>query len=247
MSKICDDLRAAILQAAMQGKLTEQLPEDGDVEELLTRIKAKKEALIKSGSIKRQPVTKEILEEDMPFAIPSSWKWVRVGDLGILESGFSFKSSDYKKQGIQVVRISDLGEDKIITRNAVYYPDDPLLAKFEVKTNSILICLTGSIGKMALVTDGKKRYLNQRVGMYSLYEESILNFLWRILHAENIKFDWISHKTSTNGNIKNEVVLNTLVPLPPIAEQKRIVEKVDELMARVADLEKSADALASLI
>lgn len=246
MSSICDDLRAAILQAAMQGKLTEQLPEDGDAEELLAKIISKKEALIKSGSIRCQPVTKKILKDDAPFTIPDSWKWVRVGDLGLLESGFSFKSSDYGERGIQVVRISDLGENEILTKNAVYCPDDPSLAKYEIKKYSILICLTGSIGKMALVTDDQKRYLNQRVGMYSLYEKSILDFLWRILHAENIKFDWISHKTSTNGNIKNEVVLNTLVPLPPVAEQKRIVEKIDELMARVADLEKSADALASL-
>ena len=71
--------------------------------------------------------------------------------------------------------------------------------------------------------------------MFSLYDESILGFLWRILHAESIKHDWISQKTSTNGNIKNEVVLNTLIPLPPVAEQKRIVEKIDELMARVAE------------
>ena len=246
MSSICDDLRAAILQAAMQGKLTEQLPEDGDAEELLAKIISKKEALIESGSIRRQPVTKKILKDDAPFTIPDSWKWVRVGDLGLLESGFSFKSSDYGERGIQVVRISDLGEDEILTKNAVYYPDDPSLAKYEIKKYSILICLTGSIGKMALVTDDQKRYLNQRVGMYSLYEKSILDFLWRILHAENIKFDWISRKTSTNGNIKNEVVLDTLVPLPPVAEQKRIVEKIDELMARVADLEQSADALASL-
>lgn len=246
MSSICDDLRAAILQAAMQGKLTEQLPEDGDAEELLAKIISKKEALIESGSIRCQPVTKKILKDDAPFTIPDSWKWVRVGDLGLLESGFSFKSSDYGERGIQVVRISDLGENEILTKNAVYYPDDPSLAKYEIKKYSILICLTGSIGKMALVTDDQKRYLNQRVGMYSLYEKSILDFLWRILHAENIKFDWISHKTSTNGNIKNEVVLDTLVPLPPVAEQKRIVEKIDELMARVADLEKSADALASL-
>lgn len=246
MSSICDDLRASILQAAMQGKLTEQLPEDGNAEDLLEKIKVVKEKLAKEGKIKKREVLSDVLKKEELFEIPENWKWVRVGNLGILESGFSFKSSDYKEYGVQVVRISDLGEDEISTKNAVYYQDDPLLAKYEIKKDSILICLTGSIGKMALIADNQKRYLNQRVGMYSLYEKSILDYMWRVLHAENIKFDWISHKTSTNGNIKNDVVLNTLIPLPPLAEQKRIVKKIDELMARVADLEKSADALASL-
>lgn len=248
MSSICDDLRAAILQAAMQGKLTEQLSEDGTADELLEQIKAKKEKLIAEGKIKKDKPLALISEDDAPFEIPENWAWCRMMDLGYLKSGYSFVSSSYIKggSGIQVVRISDLGDDKILDKDAVYYPESEDLNPFLIQQNSFLICQTGSIGKMAYVNDNKKRYLNQRVGMFVSYIYDTLAYSWRFLHSRYVFEKWNGAKTSTNGNIKNSDILELLIPIPPLAEQKRIVEKVDGLMARVDDLEKSVSELASL-
>ena len=91
MSSICDDLRAAILQAAMQGKLTEQLPEDGKAEDLLKEIRIEKEKLIVEGKIKKQRALAPIADDEIPFSIPENWRWARMRILGrtVENIGFS--------------------------------------------------------------------------------------------------------------------------------------------------------------
>ena len=107
------ELNNSILQMAIQGKMVEQRPEEGTAEELYQQIQAEKQKLIKEGKIKKEKPLPEITEEEKPFDIPESWKWVRFGDCGTLKSGYAFKSTEYSTSGIQVVRISDLEENNI--------------------------------------------------------------------------------------------------------------------------------------
>ena len=149
------------MQLAVQGKLVPQCKEDEPASELLKRICAEKDQNGIKGK-KLPPIT----DEEIPFDIPENWEWVRLGEIGSLLSGYAFKSTEYEKSGVQVVRISDLADDTVSTKDAVYYSKKDELNQYLVVKNSFLICLTGSIGKMAWVQDNIPRYLNQRVGMY---------------------------------------------------------------------------------
>lgn len=137
-----------------------------------------------------------------------------------------------------MVRISDLDNDTILTKNAVYYPPDVDLDAYLIQKNSILICLTGSIGKMAWVTDNEPRYLNQRVGMFIHNRLCNTSYLWTFLQTNYILYQWIAAKTSTNGNIKNSDVTNLLFPIPPLGEQARIVSEIEKFEPLIAEYDK---------
>lgn len=235
------ELKNSILQLAVQGKLVPQCKEDEPASELLKRIRADKEKVGK----KEKPLP-EITEDEIPFEIPENWEWVRLGGIGSLLSGYAFKSTEYEKSGVQVVRISDLADDTVSTKDAVYYSKKDELNQYLVVKNSFLICLTGSIGKMAWVQDNIPRYLNQRVGMYISYDVSITPYLWLFLHSPYVINQWIASKTSTNGNIKNSNVTEALCPIPPLAEQERIVAKIEELMPLVEEYGKAEEQLTKL-
>ena len=178
------------------------------------------------------------IDDELPFEIPDSWSWTRFSAVGNLKSGYAFKSSEYVKSGIQIVRISDLGDNEIYQKNAVYYPPAKELSDYLVTKGSFLICQTGSIGKMAWVTDDKVRYLNQRVGMYIPTEMCNKSYLWAFLHTQYVLDLWISAKTSTNGNIKNSDILDLYLPLPPLAEQERIVAEIEKYEPLIAEYDK---------
>ena len=235
------ELKNSILQLAVQGKLVPQCKEDEPASELLKRIHADKEKVGK----KEKPLP-EITEDEIPFEIPENWEWVRLGEIGSLLSGYAFKSTEYEKSGVQVVRISDLADDTVSTKDAVYYSKKDELNQYLVVKNSFLICLTGSIGKMAWVQDNIPRYLNQRVGMYISYDVSITPYLWLFLHSPYVINQWIASKTSTNGNIKNSNVTEALCPIPPLAEQERIVAKIEELMPLIEEYGKAEEQLTKL-
>ena len=235
------ELKNSILQLAVQGKLVPQCKEDEPASELLKRIRADKEKVGK----KEKPLP-EITEDEISFEIPENWEWVRLGEIGSLLSGYAFKSTEYEKSGVQVVRISDLADDTVSTKDAVYYSKKDELNQYLVVKNSFLICLTGSIGKMAWVQDNISRYLNQRVGMYISYDVSITPYLWLFLHSPYVINQWIASKTSTNGNIKNSNVTEALCPIPPLAEQERIVAKIEELMPLIEEYGKAEEQLTKL-
>nr|DAV35478.1 MAG TPA: hypothetical protein [Caudoviricetes sp.] len=235
------ELKNSILQLAVQGKLVPQCKEDEPASELLKRIRADKEKVGK----KEKPLP-EITEDEIPFEIPENWEWVRLGEIGSLLSGYAFKSTEYEKSGVQVVRISDLADDTVSTKDAVYYSKKDELNQYLVVKNSFLICLTGSIGKMAWVQDNIPRYLNQRVGMYISYDVSITPYLWLFLHSPYVINQWTASKTSTNGNIKNSNVTEALCPIPPLAEQERIVAKIEKLMPLVEEYGKAEEQLTKL-
>ena len=233
------ELKNSILQLAIQGKLVEQRPEEGTAEELYKQIQAEKQALIKAGKIKKEKPLPELTEDEIPFEIPESWKWVRFGECGSLKSGFAFKSAEYTTSGIQVVRISDLAENEISCKDVVYYAENDSLTPYLISMNSFLICMTGSIGKMAWVKDDVPRYLNQRVGLFEPLTSIDTAYLWWFLHNGLVLYIWERAKTSTNGNIKNSDITELVCPLPPLAEQKRIVAKIEELLPLIERYEKA--------
>ena len=237
------ELKNSILQLAIQGKLVEQRAEEGTGAELLEKIFAEKNAegakgkgekshakSAKSAKVGSCVSREEIPDDEKPFDIPESWEWARLGELGILKSGYAFKSTEYTKDGVQVVRISDLSDDSIGLKDAAFYPHKPELSQYFVVDGSFLICMTGSIGKMAWVKDSVLRYLNQRVGMFIPNALCSSAYLWFFLHTSYVVDKWIRAKTSTNGNIKNADIVELPIPLPPLAEQKRIVAKLEELL-----------------
>ena len=172
---------------------------------------------------------------EVPFEIPASWAWVKLRTISVFECGYAFEKAKYKKNGIQVVRISDLAEETISEDDAVFYDDDIALYDYLLKTKSILICLTGSIGKMAFVNDDKKRYLNQRIGMLTSTTSTDIRYCWYYLHCNHVISYWMDNKKSTNGNLRNSDIEELLFPLPPLAEQKRIVAKIEKLMPLVEE------------
>ncbi|MBQ2898834.1 MAG: restriction endonuclease subunit S, partial [Oscillospiraceae bacterium] len=159
------ELKASILQLAIQGKLVEQRPEEGTGEELYQQIQKEKQRLIKEGKIKKEKPLPEITEDEIPFDIPESWKWVKLGDIADINGGFAFKSTNYTTDGVRVVRISDFNELGFVNDKIVRHPFEEALSPFTLEVNNILLCMTGgTVGKSLFVAElSEKMVVNQRV------------------------------------------------------------------------------------
>ena len=242
MSNICDEMRSSILQAALQGKLSKQLPEDGTAEELLDKIRNKKTTLNK----KVRPLT----DEDRLFAVPDTWEWAKFGEIVNFDMGKTPPRADssYWGNDIPWVSIADMPENDVLLNTKEKISNKALKEKFNsmiVPKGTLIMSFKLTVGRCSIL------------GIDAVHNEAIIsikpvvddNFIFRDYLARALPFlsNYGDTKEAIKGKTLNSDSLNNLsIPLPPLAEQKRIVEKVDELMARVADLEQSADALASL-
>lgn len=230
MSTICDDLRAAILQAAMQGKLTEQLPEDGKAEDLLKEIRIEKEKLIVEGKIKKQRALAPIADDEIPFSIPENWRLARMTDLFTIVTGK--KDANFG---------SDSGKYRFFTcaRTPIYSNS------YSFSGESILLAGNGDIGNVSYY-DGNFEAYQRTYVLQSFIEHTYAEYILRHLMGNWVEYNKDKMFGTAIPYIRLSNVEEYLIAFPPLSEQKRIVKKVDELMARVADLEQSADALASL-
>ena len=247
MISVCDDLRKSVLQAAIQGKLTKQLPEDGNAKDLYKEIQAEKQRLIKEGKIKKAKPLPEITDDDIPFDIPENWKWCRLQDVAYVNGGFAFKSTNFRHEGTRVIRISDFNENGFVNFKIVRHQYDETLSQFLIEEKDILLCMTGgTVGKSYFVKSLPERLIaNQRVATIKIINpiKEYINFVIVAPHTQSIIQD---SKNSTNDNISMETINSFLIPLPPLAEQKRIVARVDELMKRIDDMEKTEKNIISL-
>ena len=229
-----EQLKASILQYAIQGKLVEQRPEEGTGEELYRQIQAEKQRLIKEGKIKKEKPLPEIAEDEIPFDIPESWKWVRLGDLANINGGFAFKSTNYNSEGVRVIRISDFNEKGFVNDKIVRYPYDDSLGQYVLDLKNILLCMTGgTVGKSLFITElDEKMVVNQRVATIKV--NSVMpEYVYQVILAPITQKVIQDSKNSTNDNISMDTIKGFLIPLPPLAEQKRIVAKLEEILPYV--------------
>ena len=229
------ELKNSILQLAVSGKLVPQDASDEPASMLLERIRAERESLIKQKKIKNTKV-EPITEEDIPFEVPESWEWVRLGEITGINGGYAFKSSEYKKNGTRIIRISDFNEDGFIDKDIVRYEYNDALAPFLLEESDIIMCMTGgTVGKTLFVDSiSEPMLVNQRVATIKKPTEINPQYLHNVITSELIQTIIHESKNSTNDNISMTTIANFPIPLPPLAEQKRIVQKVREVMGVVS-------------
>ena len=241
-------LRASILQQAVEGKLVPQIPEEGTATDLLESIRAEREALIKAGKIKKAKPLPEITEDEIPFEIPESWRWVRLGDVGTWGSGatpIKTNANYYTNGTIPWLLTGDLNDGLIeeipnkITELA--------LDETSVKLNpigSVLIAMYGAtIGKVGILNCPATT--NQACCACQTYSGIYNWYLLYFLLSQRKEF----RERGVGGaqpNISKEKIVVTLMPLPPLAEQKRIVAKLEELMPLIDAYEKEEEKLSAL-
>ena len=222
-------LKNSILQAAMQGKLTEQLPEDGDAHDLLEEIQADKEKLIAEGKLKKQKPLSPITEEEIPFDIPDNWVWVRLGNVGKIQTGNTPKKTKPENYGDFIPFISP-GD---IKNGALDYHNNGLseIGKNKgrlVNRNSILqVCIGGSMGKAAI--NQKCVSFNQQINSFTPYIGDV-NYYYYILSSKFFIDTMKNKSTGTATPIINKTMWSSiLIPLAPLSEQKEIVKKISGL------------------
>lgn len=230
-----DDIKAALLQAAMQGKLTEQLPEDGNAEDLLEKIKDEKEKLVAEGKIKKQKPLTPITDDEIPFGIPGNWRWVRLGEIVTVLGGKRVPAGrklTKENTGHAYIRVSDMKNDYVSTSDLRYVSDDIYagISKYIINKEDIYITVAGTIGRVGKIPpelDGANLTENADRLVFSNIDQG---WLMRCLNSPIIQ-NQICDATTKVGQPKLAIkrIEALLVPLPPLAEQKRMVERLDIL------------------
>jgi len=230
--KFPEYMKKSILQMAMQGKLVEQRAEEGTADELYEQIVAEKAQLIKDGKIKKEKPLPEIAEDEIPFEIPSSWKWVRFSEVMDVRDG-THDSPKYIETGIPLVTSKNISGGGLDFSNVKYISRedaDKINERSNVDTGDILFAMIGSIGNPVIVNKDRE-FCVKNVALFKNYDKSkmCIEYVYWFLYREQ----YIMKKVASGGVqsfISLRVFRNYLFPLPPLEEQKRIVAKIEELL-----------------
>ena len=245
------DLKNSILQLAIQGKLVPQDPNDEPADILYVKIQSEKQKLIKEGKIKKDKPLPPITDDEIPFAIPSTWKWVRFGDIIFKLTDGTHSTPKYTNQGVPFISVKDLSSGYINFSNTKFISEEEhniLSARCNPEKGDLLLTKVGTTGIPVIVDTDREFSLFVSVALVKLSKSNInLDFL-KLLILSPLVQEQVAENTKGVGN-KNWVIkdiANTFFPLPPFAEQKRIVDKIEELEPLVKQYDKAETELSVL-
>lgn len=234
--RFSEDMKKSILQQAIQGKLVEQRPEEGTAQELYAQIQAEKQRLIKEGKLKKEKPLPEITEDEKPFEIPDGWMWLRLGTLTeMITSGSRDWAKYYSETGDIFLRMGNLSKNSFDLRldkiQRVTIPGNTEGKRTSLQAGDLLFSITGDVGMLGLIPPNfGVAYINQHTAMLRFMEKERNRYIPYLLLTDYAQKFY-------NGNqhgIKNSFRLDSIawlpVPLPPLAEQKRIVARLEELL-----------------
>lgn len=230
-----DELKNAILSLAVKGKLVPQDDSDEPASVLIKKIREEKDRLVKENKIKKEKALPQI-SDDILYELPKGWEWVRLGDIGFSNIGLTYKPSDISTEGIPVLRSMNIQDGKIVYNDLVYVNTKVSEDKM-CKKGDILICArNGSkklVGKCAIIEDEGMSF----GAFMAIYRSECNNYINRFINSSVFKIQLGGVNTTTINQITQNTLKNIVCPLPPLEEQKRIVEKVDKLMKVCDELE----------
>lgn len=232
-NQFSEDMKKSILQYAMQGKLVEQRPEEGTGEELYQQIQREKEKLIKAGIIKKEKPLSEITEEEKPFEIPKSWKWVKLNSLVTVITDGDHQPPPQVEVGVPFLVISNISQGNlsfINTRNVSQEYYDSLQEARKPQNGDILFTVTGSYGIVIPIKTDQVFCVQRHIAIIKKPFVSV-DYLVKCLLAP---YSYKQCKEKATGTAQKTVGLETLrnliLPLPPLTEQERIVAKLEEVL-----------------
>ena len=230
-------LRQFVLNLAVRGKLVEQDPADEPASELLKRITSEKARLAKEGEFREPRRAVKISRLELPFSSPDHWGWVRLIEIAKISYGFAFKSSQFntQKRGMPLIRIRDISK----TDTEAYFEGD-YDSSYVVRPGNYLVGMDGNFNLRRW--KGKDGLLNQRVMRIDRWRCEVHPEFVRVPLQMVLNYLHGATSLSTVKHLSAKQVSGIEVPLPPLAEQRRIVTKVDELMALCNRLEEARTA-----
>ena len=252
-------LKKSILQEAVQGKLVSQDPSDEPAEALLERIRAEKQRLIKEGKIKKDKHESVIfrrdnshyekldgvercIDDELPFEIPGNWRWCRLGTIAAVLGGKRIpagrKLTEYNT-GHVYIRVSDMTDGGVSTDRLMYVPEDiyPSISRYIINKADVFITVAGTIGRVGKIPDeldGANLTENaDRLVLAGVNQD----WLIKVLQSGMIQ-EQIAEATTKVGQPKLAIarIERFLIPLPPLAEQHHIVQRIEELLPLVKGL-----------
>lgn len=227
-----EDMKKSILQQAIQGKLVEQRPEEGTAQELYAQIQAEKQRLIKEGKLKKEKPLPEITEDEKPFEIPDGWMWVRLSEICKSISDGDHQPPPQVSKGIPFLVISNVSSGVIDFSNIRYVPQSyysKLTGDRIARIGDILFTVTGSYGIPIKVETSERFCFQRHIALLKLMID--WNYIYYALKSPFVKSQCDSMATGTaQKTVGLKALRNLVIPFPPLAEQKRIVARLEELL-----------------
>lgn len=232
LQKTIDKAKSKILDLAIHGKLVPQDPNDEPASLLLEQIREEKNRLANEGKLQKKDLEEKTIDEDeIPFYIPDSWEWVRIGSIFNHSSGKQLNASDTEGSLLEYITTSNLywGRFELNNLKSMYYKDSEV-DKCTAKQGDLLVCEGGDIGRSAIWPYDYDICLQNHIHRLRSYVSGNAEFAYYIMW--NYKNSGqIGGKGIAIQGLSASALKSIIIPLPPLAEQKRIVAKIEELFA----------------
>ena len=231
-----ETLKKSILQQAIQGKLVPQNPKDEPAQELLERILNEKSRLVESGVLKKKDEKKYVVDDDeVPYEIPSNWVWTKLGNLLSIVSDGTHKTPNYVNSGIPFLSVQNISSGKLTLDKIKYVTEEEheqLCSRIHPQKGDVLVCRIGTLGKALKVSWDFEFSIFVSLGLLRPVLDCITDYIVLYINSP-LGYNWIQENKVGGGTHTYKINLgdlpNMLIPLPPLAEQKRIVAKLEQL------------------
>jgi len=244
-------LKNSILQRAIEGRLVEQRPTEGTAKELLKKIQAEKARLVEEGKIKKPKALPPITEEEKPFDIPEGWVWCYLNDIAFITKLAGFEYSKYispnlSLNGIPLFKGKNIQNGTLVENFEGYIPEtvSDELFRSQLTKRCLLTPYVGTIGNIAIFEGKYKAHIGSNVGKIELFNEDGMHVLEEYVlfylrsntgYKELTKYK----KATAQESISIDAIRNVLIPLPSLAEQRRIVAKIEEFLPLIDKYDKA--------
>lgn len=237
-----DDMKKSLLQYAIEGKLVPQRKEEGNAKDLLAKIRAEKAQLIKEKKIKKSKPLPAITDDEKPFDIPDSWAWCYINDVAFVTklAGFEYTKNIHPnlvKNGIPLFKGKNIQAGYLIERFESYIPEkiSDMLPRSQISSKCLLVPYVGTIGNIAIFNGKYKAHLGSNVGKIEVFNNNEIHVLEEYVLAYLKSYTGYIELTKTKkataqSSISIDAIRKVMFPLPPLAEQHRIVAKLEELL-----------------
>ena len=247
------DLKNALLQEAVQGKLVPQIASEGNARDLLNEIRKEKSKLIKEGKLKKEKQTTEISEDERPFGIPDNWCWTTIGNIAFVTklAGFEYSSTiapNLATKGIPLFKGKNIQNSEVIYNFEGYIPENisDELERSQITRKCLLTPYVGTIGNIGIHNREGKYHLGSNVGKIETYcpNLTIDEYLFHYLKSPQGYDELTKFKKATaQESISIDAIRQVYIPLPPLAEQKRIVAAIEKFMPLIEEYGKKETEL----